>query len=241
MRGLVRFEQERSTFFIYEVLFYGYLLTVVAWCVVLLLVNVPHTYFWNLSRPGTLFSMRYRSLGSILLILSALRVFFPVSVRTLFRFKRNRECSWAWLVLALMLCLLDIFTFLWVLSQVGSANKTGSFYNFLCNDAAYCCVFYSDPNCQNDRMCTDPVFTQSDLTLPGLCVVAFIVSLLSMAIAVAMTLWPFFTRDSAIREDDDVAEDIFIESKPPQSQRWVSAQQSNVRKRFTVKGIPSLK
>lgn len=174
-----------------NVMLWIYALLVIFWVVLLLLVNVPHTYFWHLLQPGTLLSLRYRSLLSIALILSALRLFVPVFARALLRFRKSRECSWAWLTTLGIVAVIDLLVFLFLLGQFGGANQPGDYYN-VCNDAAYCCVFYMDSRCPRTGPCLSPSIVQSELQRNGLCQALFYTSIPFMVLSMALFMWPFF-------------------------------------------------
>ena len=178
------------TYYLMNIFLWLYALLFIFWVVLLLLVNVPHTYFWNLLQPGTLFSLRYRSLLSIVLILSVLRFFVPIFGRALLRFKRSRECSWAWLVLLGIVAAIDLFVFLFLATQFGGANEPGDYFN-VCNDYAYCCVYWMDPNCQNTGPCSNPVYTQATLQRNGLCQAMFYTSIPFIVLSIVLFLWPF--------------------------------------------------
>lgn len=184
------YESSGWTYYLLNVFLWVYALLVIFWVILLLLVNIPHTYFWNLLQPGTLLSLRYRSLLSIVLILSALRFFVPIFARALLRFKRSRECSWAWLVLLGMIASVDLFVFLFLATQFSSANQPGDYYN-VCNDAAYCCVHWMDTNCPRTGPCTDPAFVQSQLQRNGLCQALFYTSIPFLVLSMTLFLWPF--------------------------------------------------
>jgi len=183
------YEGESATYYLMNIILWVYALLVIFWVVLLLLANVPHTYFWNLLQPGTLLSLRYRSLLSVVLIVSALRFFTPIFVRALLRFKHSRECSWAWLVLIGIIALVDLFVFLFFATQFGGANQPGDYYN-VCNDVVYCCVYWMDTNCHRTGPCTNPVIAQGELQRNGLCQALFYTSIPFLVLSMTLFLWP---------------------------------------------------
>lgn len=188
--GVDIYENSNWTYWLLNIFLWIYALLVIFWVVLLLLVNVPHTYFWNLLQPGTLFSMRYRSILSVILILSALRSFVPVISRALLRFRKSRECSIAWFTMLGLITIVDIVVFGFMISQYGGANQPGDYFN-ICNAVEYCCVFYMDANCQNTSPCSNPTILQSELARNGLCNAMFFTSIPFVILSIVLFMWPF--------------------------------------------------
>ena len=231
---LQRFENGGAPSIIYNIILWLYTGVALLWGGLMLLINVPHTYFWNLRRPGTLFSLRYHSMLSIVLILSGLKLFFPIYARALVRFRKSRECNAAWSVLMGVGALLDIFIFLYVASQYAGANQPGSFYN-MCNDPGYCCPFWEDIHCNRDRPCSSPVILITELARAGLCNWAFIVSGVSVALSLGLLLWTIV----AYIKGEDAEEEEEEEEEP----EWNRKQQKpNVRTqtRWVSRYTPSI-
>lgn len=185
--GVDVYRTSNTTYWLTNIFVWIYAFLFLAWVVLLLLVNIPHTFFWDLLNPGSqLLSFRYRSLLSIALIFSGLRMFVPILVRALLRFNQSKECGVAWLTMIGLIALIDLFVFLYITSQFANANN-GDVYN-LCNDPAYCCQFWQDPVCQRSGPCLIP--GDGTLSRNGVCTTMFMLSIPFVVFNLILFLWP---------------------------------------------------
>ena len=185
--GVDVYRESNTTYWITNIIVWVYAFLFLFWVVLLLLVNIPHTFFWNLLEPGRqLLSFRYRSLLSIALIFSGLRLFVPILVRALLRFNESRECGIAWLTMIGVIVAIDLFVFLFLAMQFGMANN-GDVYN-VCNDPAYCCKFWQDPVCQRSSPCVIP--GDGLLHTSDLCLAMFYTSIPFLVFNLVLFLWP---------------------------------------------------
>lgn len=225
--GVDVYKTSNTTYWLTNIFVWIYAFLFLFWVVLLLLVHIPHTYFWNLLEPGRqLLSLRYRSLLSIALILSGLRFFVPILVRALLRFNKSKECGVAWLTLIGIITLVDFFVFLFIASQFANANN-GDVYN-LCNDPAYCCSFWNDPVCQRSGPCIIP--GDGILQRNGLCDTMFYTSIPFLVFNLVLFLWPLtlwgsppimIPSESKKEEEDDDEDNIgtTIQRKYPNIRR----------------------
>lgn len=183
------YEQSNWVYYLYNVFIWLHFLLFFFWGVFLLLITVPYTYFWRLEQPGTLLSFRYRSLLSIMLILSVLRFLVPIFARALLRFKRSYECSIVWTLLLGIILFVDILVTFWLLGQYFGANVAGDFYN-VCNANEYCCAFWQTRECYRNGPCTNPAFAPSDLGRNGLCTAMVTISIPMMILSALLFVWP---------------------------------------------------
>jgi hypothetical protein len=127
-----------------------YALTYPAYVVVVMNVNIVHTYFYTPTSWGTLFSCRYSSIAWWAMFMSAFRLFMPLAVFTLVLLRRIKGCITLQTLVVAGIFVLDVLVVFLLLFLAIECNKGGTQCN-ICDDALKCCVpeFGAGNNCPN--------------------------------------------------------------------------------------------
>jgi len=210
-------------------------------------VQVPHTYFLNAGSPGLLFSLRYTSLQWTAFMLMGTRIFLIAALLTMVAFRDDYRCNTFWYVIAIVIFLIQLFSFSALSHFYVTCNRDGDRWN-PCNDEFYCCEPTRNANpdnfCNNPVPCSAPVppgFSAQDLRPRKWFIDIYWVNFALFLLDIAWLVWlgilwftraDFYTFQENDKEKVDMQDDtIETYMTQPTSKNRVQLMQSHTRLR----------